>query len=370
MKKSLTTALLFGTLIAPVFAHAQTAASLQAQINALLQQITVLQAKLGTTAAPAPSAIACHSFSANLHAGATGADVAALQSTLTKDGETVSATGYFGPLTAAAVSKFQVKYASTILAPVGLSQGTGFVGASTRAMLNALYGCQTTSMPTPAPTPTTTPGTPTPPFAPIPGTNPPPVLITPTTTTTTTVPVLPVPQPAAPAPQQSSSGLTATPLDGTQHTKHNPDDLGRINFGVSSLGGPLVLNKITVTFSGNAATPGVIASAELENQNGQDVADVNGATFSTSGNTATWTFASGTNGFVISAGATYSFTLNVDSTQAAGQAGVAQSLTASIANPNDVLFTDGLDAAATSNIGLPASAVPLVVNSVTYPVGQ
>ena len=46
---------------------------------------------------------------------------------------------------ASAVSQFQQKYASQILTPNGLSVGTGFVGASTRIMLNSLYGCPATA---------------------------------------------------------------------------------------------------------------------------------------------------------------------------------------------------------------------------------
>ena len=49
-------------------------------------------------------------------------------------------TGYFGPLTLAAVKRFQQKYWQEILSPWGLTkdQPTGFVGKSTRAKINQL----------------------------------------------------------------------------------------------------------------------------------------------------------------------------------------------------------------------------------------
>jgi len=54
--------------------------------------------------------------------------------------EKVPATGWFGPITKKAVIAFQENYADEILAPWGLTEGTGIVGKTTRAKLNKLLG--------------------------------------------------------------------------------------------------------------------------------------------------------------------------------------------------------------------------------------
>jgi len=47
-------------------------------------------------------------------------------------------TSFFGPLTKAAVIRFQEKYAESILSPWGFASGTGFVGRTTKQKLNSI----------------------------------------------------------------------------------------------------------------------------------------------------------------------------------------------------------------------------------------
>ncbi|MFQ5788224.1 MAG: peptidoglycan-binding protein, partial [Thermodesulfobacteriota bacterium] len=111
-----------------------------------------------TTTGGGSSASVCpFTWSTSLTSGSSGADVKALQQFLNADSDTQiassgvgsagSETDFFGSLTKAAVIKFQDKYASDVLTPVGLSAGTGYFGSSSRAKANAL--CST------APTTTT-----------------------------------------------------------------------------------------------------------------------------------------------------------------------------------------------------------------------
>jgi len=100
----------------------------------------------GTSSAQS-TAVWCYAFNTNLSIGMTGPEVTALQTALLDDGENALVTGYFGKITLAAVVAFQDKYASVILNPNGLSNGTGYVGVSTRAELNSLYECQSSVPP-------------------------------------------------------------------------------------------------------------------------------------------------------------------------------------------------------------------------------
>lgn len=88
----------------------------------------------------------CYQFERNLRVGNTGADVKALQQTLNANGFTVAAAGhagsagmettYFGNATKMALIKWQEANAATTLAPWGLTSGTGFFGATSRAEMN------------------------------------------------------------------------------------------------------------------------------------------------------------------------------------------------------------------------------------------
>ncbi len=96
----------------------------------------------------------CHDFSANLKVGDSGSGVTELQNILNKEGFNIGndSKGNFNEGTASAVTGFQQKYKDEILTPNGLQYGTGFVGKSTRAKLNKLYGCGGTPTPQPPPT--------------------------------------------------------------------------------------------------------------------------------------------------------------------------------------------------------------------------
>ncbi len=104
------------------------------------------RAVLGGQEEDSSSTMTCN-FTRNLTTGDTGADVMELQQFLNANGYTVAVSGagsagneteYFGPATSGAVAAFQEAYAGSILTPLGLTAGTGYFGASTRAMANSL----------------------------------------------------------------------------------------------------------------------------------------------------------------------------------------------------------------------------------------
>jgi len=141
----LTTALLMMGGAAVGTASAQSVDDLTAQINSLLATISALQAQLATMQGGGTPATTGYTFTRNLTVGDTGEDVRQLQMVLNSNAATQVAssgvgssgneTTYFGSLTKSAVVKFQNYYAAEVLTPVGLTSGTGYVGAFTRAKL-------------------------------------------------------------------------------------------------------------------------------------------------------------------------------------------------------------------------------------------
>ncbi len=143
-------AMMLSAFVSP--AKAATEAELQAQIDALMAEIAKMQG--GSTTTGSSASVCPYTWTRDLKTGATGADVMTLQKFLNASADTmVAATGagsagmetsYFGPATAAAVSKFQVMHRADVLTPAGLTNPTGFFGPSTRAKANALCVTSTT----------------------------------------------------------------------------------------------------------------------------------------------------------------------------------------------------------------------------------
>jgi len=125
---------------APII-KAITTEELLAEINRIQAQIAQLQKQLAEL--QGKPAAWCHNFNTNLGFGDSGLEVEALQTALEKEGFNVGGDtkGNFGENTASAVVSFQEKYKSEILGPWRLEHGTGYVGQTTRAKLNKLYGC-------------------------------------------------------------------------------------------------------------------------------------------------------------------------------------------------------------------------------------
>ncbi len=164
MVASLATVMLLGSVPFSAGAQSMSLAELQAKIAQLQAQIAALQGTTTNTALPA------YSWSTPLRLGSTGPAVTELQRFLNSSPDTVvslsgagsagNETAYYGPATAAAVSKFQVKYRADILTPSGLSAPTGYFGLLSIAKANSLRNMPTT------PTNPTKPTNPTNPSAP------------------------------------------------------------------------------------------------------------------------------------------------------------------------------------------------------------
>jgi len=176
----------------------------------------------GSTAAVCP-----YTWTTSLDVGSSGADVLNLQKFLNADSDTKlgssgagspgSETDFFGSITKAGVVKFQDKYASDVLTPIGLSSGTGYFGTMSIAKANEL--CSTA-----APV-TTTPGD-----------------------TTTTPPVVVVP---------AGTGLTVTKHPTQPANMLAPSNAGRVPFTkiqlTASSDGSVVVDSIVIERQGQAS---------------------------------------------------------------------------------------------------------------------
>ena len=120
-----------------------TVEELKSEIVRITALIAQLQSQLAQLLA-IPEIPAGYKFEKTLRYGQKSDDVKYLQIFLKVQGPEIYpeglTTGYFGTLTKAAVIKFQEKYASEILTPLGLEKGTGFVGEKTRTKINQLLG--------------------------------------------------------------------------------------------------------------------------------------------------------------------------------------------------------------------------------------
>ena len=146
---------IFAVNVQPV--KATTPVDLQAMIEQLRVQIIELQRQLAVQ--QGQPATFCYDFNSNLGFAQSGtAAVRALHTALEKEGFSSgsdSADGTYTEKTSSAVVGFQQKYRSDVLAPYGLQFGTGYVGRTTRAKLNALYGCDVVQSPSLTPAPIT-----------------------------------------------------------------------------------------------------------------------------------------------------------------------------------------------------------------------
>ncbi len=157
MKKNIIGGLIGLALLLPGVASATVneLEELRARINSLLAIVAQLQSQLASQTGASEGAF-CFTFNTDLKIGDRGSGTGYLHKALEregfsipdsekpqKDGETIN-DSFFGEATASRVSAFQEKYRSEILTPAGLSNGTGYLGARTRAKLNQLYGCNQT----------------------------------------------------------------------------------------------------------------------------------------------------------------------------------------------------------------------------------
>ncbi|MEK7630879.1 MAG: PKD domain-containing protein [Patescibacteria group bacterium] len=132
-----------GVLVVPLisFVSARTADEIRAEIKEIETKLMTLRKELASV--EGQGNVWCYSFEQNLRIGDKNNATMELKEVLRREGIYTrrDASADFDETLAASVTAFQEKYRDDILRPVGLSNGTGYVGKGTRAKLNALYGC-------------------------------------------------------------------------------------------------------------------------------------------------------------------------------------------------------------------------------------
>lgn len=115
-------------------------AEIQRLLNQLMAQLGSLQNSDQILTVPVRSS--CDQLNQTMNVGLKNNSVRCLQEFLKNQGVEIYpeglVTGYFGNLTRSAVIRFQEKYTSEVLAPFGISKGTGYVGSKTLEKINQL----------------------------------------------------------------------------------------------------------------------------------------------------------------------------------------------------------------------------------------
>jgi peptidoglycan hydrolase-like protein with peptidoglycan-binding domain len=141
--RNISSIVLLALFVVPFISNAQSVSSLQAQTQALLQQVAQLQAQSGS--ATTINSSACPNIGRTLRLGSSGSDVTRLQQFLARDTSVYpegTASGYYGTLTQSAVSRWQSKY-NIVSAGSPSTTGWGVVGPRTAAAIALL--CSTGS---------------------------------------------------------------------------------------------------------------------------------------------------------------------------------------------------------------------------------
>ena len=114
---------------------------IQNLLNQLIAQLNLLQDP-GQSDPVIPVRSSCGQLTQAMKMGMKSDNVRCLQEFLKNQGTEIYpeglVTGYFGNLTKLAVIRFQEKYASEVLVPFGISNGTGYVGSKTLQKINQL----------------------------------------------------------------------------------------------------------------------------------------------------------------------------------------------------------------------------------------